>query len=43
MKDSPTGHISEGVLRADGLRLAVVASRWNDLLVSRLIGGAQDA
>ncbi len=43
MKDSPTGHIIEGALRADGLRLAIVAGRWNDLIVSRLIGGAQDA
>lgn len=43
MKDSPTGQIIEGALRADGLRLAVVASRWNDLIVSRLVGGAQDA
>jgi len=43
MKESPTGQIIEGALRADGLRLAVIASRWNDLIVSRLIGGAQDA
>lgn len=43
MKDSPTGHIIEGALRADGLRFAIVASRWNDLIVSRLVGGAQDA
>jgi 6,7-dimethyl-8-ribityllumazine synthase len=43
MKDSPTGHIIEGALKADGLRFAIVASRWNDLIVSRLIGGAQDA
>lgn len=32
----------EGALRAEGLRFAIVASRWNDLIVSRLIGGAQD-
>ena len=43
MKDSPTGHIIEGALRAEGLRFAILASRWNDLIVSRLIGGAQDA
>lgn len=43
MKDSPTGQIIEGILRSDGLRVAIVASRWNDLIVSRLIGGAQDA
>ncbi len=35
--------VLEGVLKADGLRFAIVASRWNDLIVSRLIGGAQDA
>ncbi len=35
--------VVEGVLKADGLRFAIVASRWNDLIVSRLIGGAQDA
>ncbi|HWQ34462.1 MAG TPA: 6,7-dimethyl-8-ribityllumazine synthase [Blastocatellia bacterium] len=33
----------EGALRAEGLRFAILASRWNDLIVSRLIGGAQDA
>ncbi len=43
MKDSPTGQMIEGALKADGLRFALVASRWNDLIVSRLIGGAQDA
>lgn len=36
-------HIVEGALRADGLRFAIVASRWNDLIVSRLVGGAQEA
>ncbi|MEP7271024.1 MAG: 6,7-dimethyl-8-ribityllumazine synthase [Acidobacteriota bacterium] len=33
----------EGALRADGLRFAIVASRWNDLVVSQLIHGAEDA
>lgn len=37
------GEIIEGTLRADGLRFAIVASRWNDLVVSRLILGAEDA
>lgn len=32
-----------GTLVASGLRIAVVASRWNDFIVSRLIGGALDA
>jgi 6,7-dimethyl-8-ribityllumazine synthase len=43
MKDSPTDQIIEGALKADGLRFAIVASRWNDLIVSRLISGARDA
>lgn len=33
----------QGKLSADGLRVAIVASRWNDFIVSRLIGGATDA
>ena len=33
----------EGRLSAEGLRVAIVASRWNDFVVSRLIGGAVDA
>lgn len=33
----------QGRLSAEGLRVAVVASRWNDFIVSRLIGGAVDA
>lgn len=43
MKDSLAGQIIEGALRAEGLRVAIVASRWNDLIVSRLVDGAQDA
>jgi 6,7-dimethyl-8-ribityllumazine synthase len=43
MKDSPTPLVIEGVLKANDLRIAIVASRWNDLIVTRLIGGAQDA
>jgi 6,7-dimethyl-8-ribityllumazine synthase len=43
MKDSPTPQVIEGVLKANDLRIAIVAGRWNDLIVSRLIGGAQDA
>ncbi|HXI88624.1 MAG TPA: 6,7-dimethyl-8-ribityllumazine synthase [Blastocatellia bacterium] len=33
----------QGRLSAEGLRVAIVASRWNDFIVSRLIGGATDA
>lgn len=42
MNESPKGHLIEGTLNAQGLRFAIVAARWNDLIVSRLIGGAQD-
>jgi 6,7-dimethyl-8-ribityllumazine synthase len=42
MNESPKGHLIEGSLNAQGLRFAIVAARWNDLIVSRLIGGAQD-
>jgi len=33
----------QGRLSAEGLRVAIVASRWNEFIVSRLIGGATDA
>ena len=33
----------QGRLSAEGLRVAIVASRWNDFIVSRLISGAIDA
>ena len=33
----------QGRLNAGGIRVAIVASRWNDFIVSRLIGGATDA
>ena len=33
----------QGKLSAEGIRVAVVASRWNDFIVSRLISGATDA
>lgn len=38
-------HIStiEGHLQAKGLRFALVASRFNDFIVDRLVGGAVDA
>ena len=32
----------QGKLRAEGLRVGIVASRWNDFIVSRLISGAVD-
>lgn len=33
----------QGKLSADGLRVAILAARWNDFVVSRLINGAVDA
>src|SRR5262245_64540181 len=33
----------QGRLNAEGLRVAILASRWNDFVVSRLISGAVDA
>jgi 6,7-dimethyl-8-ribityllumazine synthase len=33
----------EGKLLAEGLRFAIVASRFNELITSRLLGGALDA
>lgn len=33
----------QGRLNAEGIRVAIVASRWNDFVVSRLIDGATDA
>ena len=33
----------EGHLDASGLRVAIVAARFNDFVVSRLVGGARDA
>ena len=35
--------IHEGRLNAEGFRFAIVASRWNDFISSRLVEGALDA
>jgi 6,7-dimethyl-8-ribityllumazine synthase len=35
--------VHQGKLNATGLRFAIVASRWNDLMTSRLVEGALDA
>ena len=43
MSNAKPNQIIEGALRAEGLRFAIVASRWNDLIVSPLVGGAQEA
>jgi len=34
--------VFEGNLKADGLKVAVVASRFNDFIVSKLVDGAKD-
>lgn len=36
-------HTIQGKLNAEGLRFGIVASRWNDFVVSRLISGSVDA
>lgn len=33
----------QGRLSAEGIRVAIVAGRWNDFVVSRLVSGALDA
>ena len=35
--------VHEGSLNAQGFRFAIVASRWNDFISSRLVNGALDA
>ena len=35
--------VQRGRLKADGFRFAIVASRWNDFLTSKLVEGALDA
>ncbi len=34
--------VYEGMLKADGLRIAIVCSRFNEFFVSKLLGGAID-
>lgn len=43
LRDQFTGKIHEGKLAADGRRFAIVASRFNDFIVDKLIDGALDA
>lgn len=35
--------VHQGLLTAEGFRFAIVASRWNDFLTSKLVEGAVDA
>lgn len=37
------GRTFEGMLSGAGLRIGIVATRWNDFIVERLIAGAKDA
>jgi 6,7-dimethyl-8-ribityllumazine synthase len=37
------GKTFEGSLSGAGLRIAIVATRWNDFIVDRLVAGAKDA
>jgi 6,7-dimethyl-8-ribityllumazine synthase len=39
---SSSGHTYEGVLKGEGLRLAIVISRFNEFIGSKLLGGARD-
>lgn len=43
LRDQFTGKIHEGKLSAQGRRFAIVASRFNDFIVDKLIDGALDA
>ncbi len=36
-------NVVEGKMVADGIKIGIVASRFNEFIVSKLIGGAQDA
>lgn len=35
--------VHQGLLRAEGSRFAIIASRWNDFITARLVEGALDA
>jgi 6,7-dimethyl-8-ribityllumazine synthase len=39
---SSSGRIFEGVLKGEGLRFAVVISRFNEFITSKLLGGTRD-
>ena len=43
LKDKFAGKIHEGMLSAQGRRFAIVAARFNDFIVDKLIDGALDA
>lgn len=35
--------VHQGLLKAEGFRFAIIASRWNDFITARLVEGALDA
>jgi len=37
------GQVFEGAMSGAGLKIAIVATRWNDFIVERLLAGAKDA
>ena len=39
---NPNINVIEGKLVADGIKVGIVASRFNEFIVSKLIGGALD-
>jgi 6,7-dimethyl-8-ribityllumazine synthase len=39
---SSSGRVYEGVLKGEGLRFAIVVSRFNEFISSKLLGGARD-
>ncbi len=41
-QETRVGHIIEGGLIATGLKVAIVAARWNDFVGDKLVAGAQD-
>lgn len=43
IREKVMSQVIKGELRAEGLRFAIIASRWNELIVSRLASGAEDA
>ncbi|MBN1959622.1 MAG: 6,7-dimethyl-8-ribityllumazine synthase [Deltaproteobacteria bacterium] len=42
LKDPQIANVYEGILSGDGLRFAIVASRFNNFITEKLIDGARD-
>lgn len=38
-----TAKVFEGAMNGDGLKIAIIATRWNDFILERLLAGARDA